>query len=557
MSNDLIIRKEEYYQSATKALNQLSGIVKTTLGPNGLPILLERDKLPPLSTKDGVTVSENCFSEDPQINLIMQSIKEAAKKTNTEAGDGTTTAIVLTEAIYEKGLKLIQIGAITPQKLVTEIQKLEPFIIEKLKKVKEEVKGQEDLLNIAKISCNGDEDISNTVCEAFDLVGSNGVIQLEEGFGLGTSLRHIEGYQLDSGFASFKEPGTFFVTDPPRQQTVLDSPYIVVFNAIISDPIWLVHFVSKVNELEEGKKPHICIIAHDIVGDALAWMARNRLEQGMIWFPVKIPMIGSPNSRIYTAEDLAAFCGGDIISPFPGIKWEEIAGKYEFGRCMKIVGDRYKTTIYEGQTTERIMDARVKICEKQIETAESEFEKENWKERLGKLTGGIAIIGVGGATDFEMKEKQDRVIDSIHATRAAIQEGIVPGGGKALLNVSYYKQNFEKNSPSYLAWGVLIQALQSPFRQIAENCGDNPETMALQVYEDLYSKDALTNGWKGYDGVNRLIVDLKEDGIVDPYKVVRTALKNAISIACGLLKGGGLVIRSSGKVQDNSLENSI
>jgi chaperonin GroEL len=506
-----IIYSEECRQAILRGVNKLAGAVKVTLGPRGRNVVLEKKYGAPTSTKDGVTVAKEIELEDPQENMGAQLVREVASKTSDVAGDGTTTATVLAQAIYREGVKAVTAGA-NPMDLKRGIEKAVEKTVEEIKKLSRSVGGKA-IAQVGTISANNDETIGEIIAKAMDKVGKDGVITVEEAKGLETSLEIVEGMQFDRGYLS-----PYFVTDAERMECVLENPYILIHEKKISNMRDLLPLLEQV---VKSTRPMV-IIAEDVEGEALATLVVNKLRGTLQVLAVKAPGFG--DRRKAMLEDIAILCGGKCITEDLGIKLENIKIE-DLGQAKKITADKDNTTIVEGKGKRADVEGRVKQIRTQVEETTSDYDREKLQERLAKLVGGVAIIKVGAATETEMKEKKARVEDAMHATKAAVEEGIVPGGGIALLRaVPALERIKEKNEDIQTGINIVRRALEEPIRQIAINAGFEGSIVVQQGKE----KEKASIGFDAYSGK---WVDMFEAGIIDPAKVTRTALQNAASIA--------------------------
>ena len=516
-----IIYAEECRQAILRGVNKLAEAVKVTLGPRGRNVVLEKKFGSPTSTKDGVTVAKEIELEDPKENMGAQLVREVASKTSEVAGDGTTTATVLAQAVYREGVKAVTAGA-NPMDLKKGIEKAVEKAIEEIKKLSKPVSGKA-IAQVGTISANNDETIGEIIAQAMEKVGKDGVITVEEAKGLETSLEIVEGMQFDRGYLS-----PYFVTDAERMECVLENPYILINEKKISNMRDLLPLLEQV---AKSGRP-LLIIAEDIEGEALATLVVNKLRGTLQVCAVKAPGFG--DRRKAMLEDIAILAGGKCITEDLGIKLENVKME-DLGQAKKITADKDNTTIVEGKGKRSDIEGRVKQIRAQIEETTSDYDREKLQERLAKLVGGVAIIKVGAATETEMKEKKSRVEDAMHATKAAVEEGIVPGGGIALVRaVPALERLKEKQEDVQTGINIVRRALEEPIRQIAINAGYEGSIVVQQAKEKekpVVGFDAYTGKW----------VDMFEAGIIDPTKVCRTALQNAASIAALMLTTEALV----------------
>src|SRR6059036_1704606 len=506
-----IIYAEDCRQAILRGVNKLAEAVKVTLGPRGRNVVLEKKFGSPTSTKDGVTVAKEIELEDPKENMGAQLVREVASKTSEVAGDGTTTATVLAQAIYREGVKAVTAGA-NPMDLKKGIEKAVEKAIEEIKKLSKPVNGKA-IAQVGTISANNDVAIGEIIAQAMEKVGKDGVITVEEAKGLETSLEIVEGMQFDRGYLS-----PYFVTDAERMECVLENPYILVHEKKISNMRDLLPLLEQV---AKSGRP-LLLIAEDVEGEALATLVVNKLRGTLQVCAVKAPGFG--DRRKAMLEDIAILTGGKCITEDLGIKLENLKIE-DLGQAKKITADKDNTTIVEGKGKRADVEGRVKQIRAQIEETTSDYDRGKLQERLAKLVGGVAIIKVGAATESEMKEKKSRVEDAMHATKAAVEEGIVPGGGIALVHaIPALERLKEKQEDVQTGINIVRRALEEPIRQIAINAGYEGSIIVQQGKEQekaSFGFDAYAGKW----------VDMFEAGIIDPTKVTRTALQNAASIA--------------------------
>jgi len=503
-------------------VDKLANAVKVTLGPRGREVILEKKWGSPAVTKDGVSVAKEIELADPYENMAAQLVKEVASKTADVAGDGTTTATVLTQAIYEEGLKAIASGA-NPIYVKRGIDEAVKVIVEELKKISKPVTGRKEIEQVATISANNDPEIGKIIADAMEKVGKDGVITVEESKSAETVLEVTEGMQFDRGYLS-----PYFVTNAEKMEAVLENPYILIYEKKVSNIRELLPVLEKV---VQTNKP-LLIIAEDVEGEALATLVVNHIKGVLRVCAVKAPGFGERRKAML--QDIAILTGGTAITEDLGIKLESVDLDM-LGKADKVVVDKDNTTIIGGKGNPEDIKARIEQIKKQIETTTSEYDKEKLQERLAKLAGGVAIIKVGAATEAELKEKKDRVDDAVHATKAAVEEGIVPGGGIAVFRASRALCNIKEENTDK-AWGIKIvkNACKVPLKQIAYNAGFEGSVIIEKI------KD-VDNVNYGFDAATGEYVDMVEAGIIDPTKVVRTALQNAASIAGTMLTAECLV----------------
>ena len=503
----------EARQKILAGVEKLSAAVTSTLGPSGRNVILDKKFGSPQITKDGVTVAKEIELADPFENMGAQMVREVASKTNDVAGDGTTTATLLAEAIYREGLKNITAGA-NPMALKRGIEKATDAVVGAIAKLAKKVKSADEIAQVATLSANGEETIGNIISEAMDKVGKDGTITVEEAKTLETTLDVVEGMQFDKGYLS-----PYFVTDPEEMECVLENPYILLFEKKITN---LQDMLPVLQSVAKTGKP-LMIIAEDVEGEALATLVVNKLRGSFQVCAVKAPGFGDRRKAIL--EDIAILTGGKLISEDLGIKLENVTLDM-LGSAAKVTVDKDNTTIVKGKGKSADISARVALIKRQIEETTSDYDREKLQERLAKLAGGVAIIKVGAATEAAMKEKKDRVDDALHATRAAVEEGIVPGGGVAYLRCQKAVGDLELTGDEKVGAAIIARAIEAPLRKLVNNAG---QEAALVI--------ATVKGKKGSEGYNVRTGeygDLIKCGVVDPAKVARTALQNAASIA-GLL----------------------
>jgi chaperonin GroEL len=511
---------DESRQAILRGVNRLADAVKVTLGPKGRNVVLDKKFGSPIITKDGVTVAKEIDLKDPLENMGAQMVREVASKTSDVAGDGTTTATVLAQAIYREGAKNVTAGA-NPMDLKRGIDKAVLAVTEELKKLSKPVKGKM-IAQVGTISANNDETIGTIIAEAMEKVGKDGVITVEEAKSMETSLEVVEGMQFDRGYLS-----PYFVTDPERMEVALDNALILIHEKKISSMKDLLPVLEQVAKL--GKP--LVIIAEDVEGEALATLVVNKLRGTLQVAAVKAPGYG--DRRKAMLEDIAILTGGKAITEDLGIKLENIKLD-DLGKAKKITIDKDNTTIVEGSGKGKDIEGRVKQIRAQVEETTSDYDREKLQERLAKLVGGVAVIKVGAATETEMKEKKARVEDAMHATKAAVEEGIVPGGGVALLRSLKAVEALKEEGDVQVGINLIRRALEEPLRQIAVNAGYEGAVVVSKVRESK-------NAEEGFNAQNEKYENLVEAGVIDPTKVVRSALQNAASIASLLLTTEALI----------------
>ncbi len=502
-------------------VNQLADTVKATLGPRGRNVVIERSWGVPTVTKDGVTVAKEIELEDKFANLGAQMVKEVASKTSDTAGDGTTTATVLAQAIFREGAKMVAAGH-NPMELKRGMDKAVEKIVDALKKLSKPTKGQKDVAQIGTISANGDEFIGKIIADAMEKVGKEGVITIEEAKSMETTLDVVEGMQFDRGYQS-----PYFVTDAERMEVKLDDPFILIHEKNLSS---MKDLLPVLEQVARAGKP--LLIVSEVEGEALATLVVNKLRGTLQVCAVKPPGFG--DRRKDMLKDIAVLTGGQAVTEDLGLKLENLTLK-DLGRAKRVSIDKDNTTIVDGLGKKPEIEGRVKQIRAEIENTTSDYDREKLQERLAKLVGGVAIIKVGAATETEMKEKKARVEDAMHATKAAVEEGIVPGGGIALLRaVSALEKIKEKNEDIQTGINIVRRALEEPIRQIAINAGFEGSIIVQQGKEQ--AKASI-----GFDAYSGKWVDMFDAGIIDPTKVTRTALQNAASIAALMLTTEAMV----------------
>ena len=511
-----VVHGEDSRAAILRGINQLADAVKITLGPKGRNVVIEKKFGSPTITKDGVTVAKEIELKDSLENMGAQMVREVASKTSDVAGDGTTTATVLAQAIFREGVKTVAAGA-NPMALKRGIDKAVEYATTAIQKLAKPVKG-DAIAQVGTVSANGDQTIGNIIAEAMNKVGKDGVITVEESRTMETALEVVEGMQFDRGYLS-----PYFVTDPERMEAVLENPLILINEKKVSSMKDLLPLLEQVAKL--GKP--MLIIAEDVEGEALATLVVNKLRGTLNIAAVKAPGFG--DRRKAMLEDIAILTGGKVISEDLGIKLENVKLE-DLGRAKKITIDKDNTTIVEGTGKQSDIEGRVKTLRGQIEETTSDYDREKLQERLAKLVGGVAVIKVGAATETEMKEKKARVEDAMHATRAAVEEGIVPGGGVALVRAAKALEKFDLNKDGegdpdeQIGVNIVRRALEEPLRQIVQNAGKEGAVVVERVRSEK-------NESYGFNAATEAYEDLVKAGVIDPAKVTRTALQNAASIA--------------------------
>src|SRR5712691_7393512 len=498
----------------------LSDAVAVTLGPKGRNVVLEKSFGPPTITKDGVTVAKEIDLGDRFQNMGAQMVREVATKTSEIAGDGTTTATVLAASIYGEGMKLVAAGH-NPMALKRGIDAAVAAIVEELKKLSTKTQGKTEIAQVGTISANGDETIGNIIADAMEKVGKEGVITVEEAKGLETTLKVVEGMQFDRGYSS-----PYFVTDPARMVVELEVPYTAITEKKISAMADLIPLLEQV--VRTGKP--IVIVAEEVEGEALATLVVNKLRGTLKVAAVKAPGFGDRRKEML--QDIAVLTGGQVIADELGKKLEQV-GLQDLGRCKRITIDKDNTTLVDGAGQKRDIEGRIKQIRQQVEDTTSDYDKEKLQERLAKLAGGVAVVQVGAATETEMKEKKARVEDAMHATKAAVEEGIVPGGGVALLRASKVLAHLKLGGDQQIGVNIVARAIEEPMRWIASNAGQEGSIVVQKMRE---MKDD-----EGFNALTDTYENLVKVGVIDPAKVVRSALQNASSIASLLLTTEALV----------------
>ena len=516
---------ENARRSLKKGMDILAEAVKTTLGPKGRNVALDKKWVSPTVTHDGVTVAKEIELKDPFENMGAQLLKEAATKTNDVAGDGTTTATVLAKAIINEGLRNVAAGA-NPMLLKRGIEKAAQAVVAEIKSMSMPVKGKEEIADIASISA-ADPEIGDLIAEVMDKVGKDGVITVEEGRGLRFETEYTEGMQFDRGYIS-----PYFMSNPDRMEAVLEDPYILITDKKISAIADILPLLEKL--LQSGKK-ELMIIAEDVDGEALATLVVNKLRGTINVLAVKAPGFG--DRRKAMLEDIAILTSGKVISEEIGRKLDS-AQIEDLGSARRVVANKDETTVVEGKGSAEAIQARIKQLKAQIEETTSDYDREKLQERMAKLSGGVAVIKVGAATEMELKERKHRVEDALSATRAAVEEGVVPGGGVALVNAVAGLDKLQLEGDVATGANMLRRALEEPMRQIAANAGQEG-SVVVQTVRELQQEKGDRNF--GYDVMSGEYGNMVEMGIIDPAKVTRSAVENAASIAAMVLTTDALV----------------
>jgi len=520
MPAKMLLFDEEARRKILKGVDALTAAVKVTLGPKGRNVILDKKFGAPTITKDGVTVAKEIELEDHFENMGAQMVKEVASKTSDVAGDGTTTATVLAQAIFREGIKNVTAGA-NPMALKRGIEKAVDAVVDELKKISKPTKGKKEISQVATISANNDKTIGDLIADAMEKVGKDGVITVEEAKSMDTTLEVVEGMQFDRGYLS-----PYFVTDPERMEVVLENSLILIHEKKISN---LKDLLPILEQIAKMGKP-LLVIAEEVEGEALATLVVNKLRGTLSTASVKAPGFGDRRKEML--QDIAVLTGGAVVSEELGIKLENIKLE-DLGKAKKVVIDKENTTLIEGAGSQKEIEGRIKQIRAQVEETTSDYDKEKLQERLAKLAGGVAVIKVGAATEIAMKEKKARVEDALNATRAAVEEGIVPGGGVAFLRAAMVIDNLRLKGDEKVGGDIVRRALEEPIRQIAENAGVEGSIVVQKVREN--------NGAYGFNAETESYEDLMASGIIDPTKVTRIALQNASSIASLMITTEALV----------------
>ncbi|OPY17127.1 MAG: 60 kDa chaperonin 5 [Syntrophus sp. PtaB.Bin075] len=509
-----------------KGVDTLANAVKVTLGPRGRNVVIEKAWGGPTITKDGVTVAKEIELEDKFENMGAQMVREVASKTSDMAGDGTTTATILAQAIYREGTKLAAAG-MNPMSLKRGIDKSVQLVIDELKKISKDIRDKKEITQVGTISANNDNTIGEIISEAMEKVGKEGVITVEEAKGMETTLEIVEGMQFDRGYVS-----PYFVTDPEKMEVVMEDPYILLYDKKISV---MQDLVPILEQIARSGRPML-IVSEDLEGEALATLVVNNIRGTLKCAAVKAPGFG--DRRKAMLEDIAILTGGKVVSEELGIKLDSIT-LTDLGTCKRLHITKDNTTIVDGAGSQADIEGRVKQIRTQIEETTSDYDREKLQERLAKLVGGVAVIKVGAATEIEMKEKKARVEDALHATRAAVEEGIVPGGGVALLRTLPALAGMDLPDDERPGLNIVKRAVEEPMRQIAANAGFEGSIVVEKVKENT--------GNFGFNADTEKYVDMMEAGIIDPTKVVRFALQNAASVASLLLTTEAMIAEAPKK----------
>jgi chaperonin GroEL len=525
-------------QSVQEGIKKLADTVRVTMGPTGRNVILQKSFGSPRVTKDGVTVSKEIELPEPFENMGAKMVNEVASKTSDLAGDGTTTATLLAEAIYGEGLKMVTAGA-NPMAIKRGIDLAVDAVVKKIAEIATKVKGKEEIRQVAYISANGEAELADKLADAFEQVGKDGVIEVEEGKSLETTMDHVEGMQFDKGFVS-----PYFVTNPSTLEAVLEDAYILIHEKKISN---LRDIIPLLEKIATSSKP-LLIISEDLEGEALAGLVVNKLRGVLQVCAVKAPGFGDRRKAIL--GDVAVLTAGQVISEDLGIKLENVELS-QLGRAKRVVVDKENTTIIQGSGKKADINSRIEQIRGQIEKTTSDYDREKLQERLAKLTGGVALINVGGATEVEVKERKDLVDDAFHATKAAAEEGVVPGGGVAYLRAveAVERARERARGDEKIGCDIVARALEAPARQIAGNAGRDGGVVVSQI-------KAKSGAW-GFDAARGELVDLVKAGIIDPAKVSRVALQNAASVAGLLLTTTVLVTELKDKDKEKATAGAV
>ncbi len=533
MAAKLINYDVEARSALKRGVDQLANAVKVTLGPKGRNVIIDKKFGAPTVTKDGVTVAKEIELEDPIENMGANMVREVASKTSDVAGDGTTTATVLAQAIYREGLKNVTAGA-NPMDLKRGIELAVSAITDGLKEISREVEGKKEIAQVGTISANNDNTIGELIAEAMEKVGKDGVITVEEAKGTETSLETVEGMQFDRGYLS-----PYFITDADSMEAILENPYILIHDKKISAIKDILPILEKTSQSNRA----LLIIAEDLEGEALATLVVNKLRGTLKVAAVKAPGFG--DRRKAMLEDIAVLTGGTVISEEKGYKLDQATLSY-LGTASKVIIDKDNTTIVEGNGSQEEIKKRINEIKVQIEKTTSDYDREKLQERLAKLSGGVAVLKIGAATEVEMKEKKARVEDALHATRAAVEEGIVPGGGVAFLRALKHLDNLNPaNEDQKTGIAIVRRAVEEPIRQIIANAGEEPSVIVNKVKEN--------DGAFGYNAATGEFGDMYEMGVIDPTKVSRVALENAASVAGLLLTTEATIVEKPKKEEPSPM----
>lgn len=518
-----IVYAEQARRALERGVDQVANTVKITLGPSGRNVVLEKKFGSPQIINDGVSIAKEIELEDHLENAGAQLVREVCSRTNDNAGDGTTTAAVLAQAMIKEGLKNVAAGA-NPMVLRRGIHKAAEAAVEEIKKIAKPVESKKEITQVATISAGNDEAIGTIIADAMDKVGKDGVITVEESKSLTTELEVVEGMQFDKGYVS-----AYFVTDPEKMEAVLDEPFILCVDKKVN---LLADLVPVLEKVARSGRPFV-LVAEDIEGEALATLVVNHLRKVLPCVAVKAPGFGDRRKEML--KDIAVLCGGQVVSEEAGTKLENVTIEM-LGKARQIRVNKDKTTIVAGNENKADVDKRVSVIKRQIEESDSEFDKEKLQERLAKLSGGVAVIKVGAATETELKDRKLRFEDALNATRAAVEEGYVPGGGTTLLNVAkkLEKQKDQYHGDELTGFSIVVKSFESPVRQIADNAGLSGDVVVDKVKEQ---KEGF-----GFNAMTFEYVDMVKTGIIDPAKVERCAIQNAASVAAMFLTTEALVV---------------
>jgi chaperonin GroEL len=532
MAAKILVYSEDARKALLNGCEKLSNAVRVTLGPRGRNVILDKKFGSPTITNDGVTIAKEVELEDPLENMGAQLLREVASKTNDIAGDGTTTATVLAQAMIKEGMRNVTGGA-NPMFIKRGIEKTIEKAVEEIKKLSVPVETRDTIAEVASIAANNDRMIGDMIAEAMEKVGKDGVITVEESKTMATILEHVEGMQFDKGYIS-----PYMVTDAERMEAILDEPYILISEKKISAIADILPILEKIVQVQ---KP-LVIISEDVEGEALATMVVNKLRGSFNCVAVKAPGFGDRRKEML--KDIAILTGGEVVSEELGIKLEKVTLEM-LGRARQVKVSKEETTIIEGRGSEEDVKARIEQITRAIEETESDFDREKLQERKAKLVGGVAVIKVGAATETELKEKKHRMEDALSATRAAVEEGIVAGGGTTFINIISELEKLELTGDEAIGKNIIIKSLEEPLRQIANNAGREGSIVVEKV-------KTLEKSW-GYDAITGEYVNMFSVGIVDPVKVSRSAMQNAASIAAMVLTTETLVCEKPDKKEDKMM----
>lgn len=576
--NKILLGKKDFYSKLVESIEDLSNLVKTTLGPDGLPILLERNKISPLITKDGVTVAKNIFLKDPFKNQIVEAIREASLKTNEIAGDGTTTAIILTEAIIKESIPYLVTNQITPQRLAKSLTLICEELNKNLKEMSFKINDDlEKLKEVAYISCNGDEEIAKIIVEAFDKIGTDGVVTLEENLDGFTTLSIEEGFSINKGlsslnFANSNKAERIFINNKLKSACEYQNAAVILYSGIVDDVHDLFTAISQITNNGVDNIP-IVIFALDFIDPVVDITLLNIQKSGLKLLLVKIPMLGIPQSQSHLITDLAALTGGKIIYPETKAFSKILNSQSDYlGGIDRIISLKDKTFVYGGKGSIDEVKKRADEIRADLNNSTNDFERQIHRERLGRMVGGICVISVGGITDLEAKEKKDRIEDALNAVKVSLEDGVLPGGGTALLKAFIEIEAYHSSEDRKIAYDIFSRVVEYPLVQLVKNGEiDKPDVILNKVKDDLKLANALKSHesgdiWKfrGYDARNNKIVEnLVESGIIDPLKVTLTALNQATSISKMMIITGGAIVddpsfqKSPEEVMNSLMSNNV